>query len=59
MDAASRRQLFAEAFAAQARSDWRVYRHLARLRLQSQGSSFPKCHDLHYLQMATEKIAKA
>jgi hypothetical protein len=50
-----RRNAFAEAFAAQGRSDWEVYKHLAGL----SKPSFPYCHSLHYLQMATEKIAKA
>ncbi len=50
-----RRRAFADAFAAQGRSDWRVYQYLAPL----QAPSFPACHALHYLQMATEKIAKA
>jgi uncharacterized protein YukE len=47
-----RRVALANAFAAQARSDWQLYQHLA-----SQG--FPICHALQHLQMATEKIAKA
>lgn len=55
MNEADRRQAFADAFAAQGRSDWRVYQYLASL----QAPSFPSCHALHYLQMATEKIAKA
>jgi hypothetical protein len=55
MDAAARRQAFAEAFAAQGRSDWEVYKHLAALTKPS----LSQCHALHYLQMATEKIAKA
>ena len=55
MDGAARRREFAEAFAAQGRSDWLVYKHLSGL-LEP---SFPRCHALHYLQMATEKIAKA
>lgn len=50
-----RRQLFAEAFATQGRSDWSLYRYLSGL----QSPRFPRCHGLHYLQMATEKIAKA
>jgi len=44
--------MWAEAFLAQAQSDWKVYEHLAE-------SDFPACHALHYLQMATEKLAKA
>ena len=50
-----RRQALADAFAAQARSDWKVYQHLAGL----PKPSFPACHALQHLQMATEKIAKA
>jgi len=50
-----RRIAFAEAFAAQGRSDWEVYKYLGALTQPS----FPACHALHYLQMATEKIAKA
>jgi hypothetical protein len=50
-----RRQALADAFAAQARSDWGVYQHLAGL----PKPSFPQCHALQHLQMATEKIAKA
>lgn len=38
-----------------ARSDWEAYKHLASL---SQ-PRFPWCHALHYLQMATEEMAKA
>jgi hypothetical protein len=45
----------AEAFFEQARSDFAVYELLQR-----QGTSaVPECHVLHYLQMATEKLAKA
>lgn len=55
MNEADRRKAFADAFAAQGRSDWRVYQYLASL----QSPSFPVCHSFHYLQMATEKIAKA
>ena len=55
MDAQARRQAFAVAFAAQGRSDWDVYKYLSALAKPS----FPQCHALHYLQMATEKIAKA
>ena len=50
-----RRQAYAEAFAAQGRSDWTEYQHLSTLTYPS----LPWCHALHYLQMATEKIAKA
>ena len=42
----------AQAFHAQARSDFLVYEHLA-------AQSLPECHALHYLQMAAEKVAKA
>jgi hypothetical protein len=55
MNADERRRAFADAFAAQGRSDWEVYQHLSGL----PKPSFPRCHQLHYLQMATEKIAKA
>ncbi|HMA94268.1 MAG TPA: hypothetical protein VKP30_16365 [Polyangiaceae bacterium] len=48
-----RRRAFALAFIAQARSDWAVYRHLSEQR------QFAPCHMLHYLQMATAKLAKA
>ena len=44
--------MWADAFILQARSDWQLYEHLKR-------SNFPDCHALHYLQMATEKLAKA
>jgi hypothetical protein len=55
MDADARRQAFSVAFATQGRSDWAVYKYLSAL----SKPSFPQCHTLHYLQMATEKIAKA
>jgi hypothetical protein len=60
------------AFYRQARSDWSVFLHLRPG--QSRWSSvqrawcrligvrlvsFPVCHELHYLQMCTEKLAKA
>jgi hypothetical protein len=48
-----RRRQFADAFIAQARSDWQVYR------LLSQTADTPVCHALHYLQMTCEKLAKA
>jgi hypothetical protein len=41
-----------QVFLAQAKSDWQVYEHLKK-------TQFPSCHALHYLQMATEKLAKA
>lgn len=47
------RDAWASAFAAQSRSDWQVYDHLAA------EPDLPVCHQLHYLQMACEKIAKA
>ena len=46
------RRAYERAFLAQARSDWNVYRLLS-------ASGEPACHALHYLQMATEKLAKA
>jgi len=42
----------AQAFHAQACSDFAVYEHLA-------AQPLPECHALHYLQMAAEKVAKA
>jgi hypothetical protein len=48
----TRRERFAAGFYEQARSDWQVYERLTKLGL-------PKCHELHYLQMACEKLAKA
>ena len=47
------REAWATAFAAQSRSDWEVYKLLA------QQAGLPACHGLHFLQMASEKIAKA
>jgi hypothetical protein len=44
--------MWSDAFLTQARSDWQVFEHLY-------DSDFPECHALHYLQMATEKLAKA
>jgi hypothetical protein len=41
-----------EVFLMQAKSDWQVYEHLDK-------TALPQCHALHYLQMATEKLAKA
>ena len=43
---------WAEAFFEQAQSDYAIFKDLCRL-------DKPKCHQLHYLQMATEKLAKA
>ena len=45
---------WALAYAAQSQSDWGIYWLLVRHR-----PPVPACHELHYLQMATEKIAKA
>jgi hypothetical protein len=42
-----------EVFYAQARSDWWMYRHLRAINPRV------ACHELHYLQMATEKFGKA
>ncbi len=56
------------AFYCQARSDWAVFRHFhapgfrwwTALKWVIGGArSFPRCHELHYLQMCTEKLAKA
>ena len=47
------RTSWAEAYARQGRSDWGVYKLLAGMPTVS------LCHELHYLQMACEKIAKA
>ena len=61
------------AFYRQARSDWSVFRHFhpdpPRWWVYLQQSwcrlvgvrpiSFPLCHELHYLQMCTEKLSKA
>ena len=44
----------AEAFLRQAASDFSIYE-----RLEQQRQYVPLCHRLHYLQMATEKLAKA
>ena len=43
---------WASAFAQQATSDLKTYQVL-------EASELPRCHSLHQLQMATEKIAKA
>ena len=43
-----------EAFLRQAESDYRIFRDLNHSQ-----ASVPVCHQLHYLQMATEKLAKA
>ena len=47
------REVWASAFALQSRSDWQVYNLLAG------EPQLADCHELHYLQMACEKIAKA
>ena len=44
---------WAQAFARQARSDFEAREHLL------QSNELPQCHQLHYLQMAMEKTAKA
>jgi hypothetical protein len=49
------RRRWADAFLRQARSDLAVY-HLLSGRSER---DIPRCHALHYLQMACEKIAKA
>jgi hypothetical protein len=48
-----RRLAFADAFYRQAWSDWQAYKLLA------EADGLPRCHALHYLQMACEKLAKA
>lgn len=53
MTGEERRRAFAEAFIAQARSDWALWGLLAGRK------DVPVCHELHYLQMACEKLAKA
>ena len=53
MNEDERRRAFADAFIAQARSDWGVYRVLAMQ------EGVVVCHSLHYLQMSCEKLAKA
>lgn len=44
---------WARAYARQAASDWTIYRQLAA------APEVPRCHALHFLQMAAEKVAKA
>jgi len=44
-----------QAFLVQARSDFEVFDHLR----SNAGFDLPECHALHFLQMATEKLAKA
>jgi hypothetical protein len=48
-----RRSQYARAFYEQASSDWQAYELLAR------SADLPRCHSLHYLQMACEKLEKA
>jgi hypothetical protein len=43
--------MWSEAFITQARSDWDVYQELK--------DNHSQCHELHYLQMTTEKLSKA
>ncbi len=47
------RAAWAQGYYAQARSDCAIYREF------QQRSDIPRCHALHYLQMAAEKLAKA
>jgi hypothetical protein len=49
----NRRSRYAVAFYRQAQSDWDVYLRLTQM------LDVPRCHELHYLQMACEKLAKA
>ena len=49
----NRRSNYAAAFYRQAQSDWEVYLRLTQM------LDVPRCHELHYLQMACEKLAKA
>ena len=49
----SSREDWAVAYHRQGRSDWNLY-----LELQGR-DDVPPCHSLHFLQMATEKLAKA
>jgi hypothetical protein len=53
-----RRAAFAQAFLAQARSDWRGYKLLTAY-MDPEDTPLPVSHRLHYLQMACEKLAKA
>ena len=48
----SRTRDWMNAFLQQARSDWQAYNLVDH-------STLPSCHAMHYLQMATEKLAKA
>lgn len=47
------RAQWADAYVAQARSDWELFERLQEM------SNVAPCHHLHYLQMACEKLAKA
>jgi hypothetical protein len=47
---------FQRLFLVQARSDFKVFE---LLRQKCEDEKLPSCHALHYLQMATEKLAKA
>jgi hypothetical protein len=47
------REEWAAAYCRQGLSDWRLF-----LELQGR-EDVPRCHSLHFLQMATEKLAKA
>lgn len=53
MNDEERRDAFADAFYRQASSDWQVCERLAAV------AGLPPSHQLHYLQMACEKLAKA
>ena len=44
--------MLGKAFLQQARSDWKVYKELQKLSLDS-------CHNLYYLRVTTEKLGKA
>jgi hypothetical protein len=48
-----RRSQYARGFYDQAWSDWHAYNVLTRAK------ELPRCHALHYLQMACEKLGKA
>lgn len=50
------REAWARAYARQAQSDWEPYDQLTG---QVTGQGALRCHQVHYLQMASEKIAKA
>jgi hypothetical protein len=43
--------MWSDAFITQARSDWEIYQELK--------DNYSQCHELHYLQMTTEKLSKA